>query len=69
MIFPVVVGRWAISQQTAAELVYRRAHAQQWMFFDNPPTKKDFHKALNAIFENIKKVKKTPLKDRTYDEE
>ena len=39
------------------------------LFFGNPPPKKDFHNALNRIFENIREVKKIPVKDRTYDEE
>lgn len=37
------------------------------LFFGNPPTKNDFHNALNRIVENIIEVKKIPLTDRTYD--
>lgn len=39
----------------------------EWIFFGNPPKKKDFQKVLIRIFENIQKLKEIALKDRTYD--
>ena len=36
------------------------------IFFGNPPKMNDFYKALKTIEKNIEKVKKVPLKKRTY---
>lgn len=57
------------SEALVKKMLKYNEYQMDWIFFGNPPNKKDFHKALNRIFENIQKVKEIPLKDRTYDEE
>ncbi|MCF8297220.1 MAG: hypothetical protein K9J13_06725 [Saprospiraceae bacterium] len=37
------------------------------MFFGNPPKMNNFHAALTRICDNIVKLKKIPIENRTYD--
>lgn len=37
------------------------------IFFDTPPSKKEFKKILKKILSNIKKVRKTPTEQRKFD--
>ncbi len=37
------------------------------IFFDNPPSKKDFKKILNKLLINIKNVRKIPVEKRKFD--
>lgn len=37
------------------------------IFFDNPPSKKDFRKILDKLLINIENVRKTPIEKRKFD--
>lgn len=37
------------------------------IFFDNPPSKKDFKKILDSLLINIENVRKTPIEKRKFD--
>ena len=37
------------------------------IFFDNPPSKKDFKKILDKLLINIENVRKTPMEKRKFD--
>jgi hypothetical protein len=37
------------------------------IFFDNPPSKKDFKKILDRLLINIENVRKTPIEKRKFD--
>ncbi len=37
------------------------------IFFDNPPSKKDFKKILDKLLINIENVRKTPIEKRKFD--
>ncbi|NEN22795.1 hypothetical protein G3O08_04680 [Cryomorpha ignava] len=56
------------SEELVNKMLKYNFHQMEWIFFGNPPNKKDFQKGLICIFENIQKLKEIPLKDRTYDQ-
>lgn len=43
------------SEELVREMLNYNAHQMEWIFFGNPPSKKDFHKALNANLKIFRK--------------